>query len=140
MMSSACRVRCPIPQFKVFRGGESLPGGLEKCPQFGIGFVGEIVRYVIPSSRKIISTPMMIPSHCIGVNGRRVFRGSGGVVGGSYGFIQDSMPSLATDPNQPIDDSFGHRPPRDHSPRLSRPSKNGMGFCKASANGVFLPG
>ena len=28
----------------------------------------------------------------------------------------------------------------DHSPRLSRPSKNGIGFCKASANGVFLWG
>ena len=33
------------------------------------------------------------------------------------------------------------RPPTtitDHSPRLSRPSKNGIGFCKASSNGVFL--
>ena len=28
------------------------------------------------------------------------------------------------------DDSAGHRPPRDHSPRLSRPSKNGIGFWK----------
>ena len=28
------------------------------------------------------------------------------------------------------DDSAGHRPPRDHSPRLSRPSKNGTGFWK----------
>lgn len=54
----------------------------------------------IPSSCRIISTPMIIPTHCIGVNGRRGFRGSGSVVGGEYGFIRGIVPSLASDLNR----------------------------------------
>ena len=36
-------------------------------------------------------------------NWRRGLCGSGGIVGGSYGFMRESMPLLASDLNRPVD-------------------------------------